>query len=126
MNKRLLLVEPHEYLRKLLGGFLSPGFEVIGAKDALEALAWLNTGWQPDVIVVGAQLPKISTVQFLSTIQHSGLHAGIPVAVLGEHPEDERRFLALGAQVYLAKPFDPLRLNEQINQILRPVLSPEP
>ncbi|MBL7805423.1 MAG: response regulator transcription factor [Saprospiraceae bacterium] len=125
MNKRILLVEHHEYLRKLLGGFFAPHFEVIGAKDALEALAWLNTGWQPDVIVVGAQLPKISTVQFLSTIKHSGLHAGIPVAVLGEKPEDEHPFLAMGAQVYLSKPFDPLVLNEQINRMIQPVFSPE-
>ncbi len=118
MNKRLLLVESHDSLRKLLGGFLSQYFEVTGAKDALEAMAWLGTGLAPDVILADAGLTRISGAQFVASLRNSGLHGDIPVLVIGDSPGEESYFLRLGANAYLEKPFDPLHLHQRLTALM--------
>lgn len=117
MNKRVLLVESHDHLRKLIGGFLSQYFEVTGAKDALEAMAWLGTGLAPDVILADAGLTKISGAQFVASLRNSGLHGDIPVVVIGDNPGDESFFRQLGAVAYLDKPFDPLHLQQRLAEL---------
>lgn len=121
MGKRLLLlVENHDHLRQMLGGFLSQHFEVVGARDGLEALSWLNSGLSPDAIVTGAQLPKISGPQFVEALRNSGLHRDIPVVVIGEQPSkqgEEQQFRQLGVDDYLGKPFDPLRLFDRLTAL---------
>lgn len=126
MNKRLLLVESHDHLRKLLGGFLSQSFDVTGARDALEAMAWLGAGLAPDVILADAGLAKISGAQFVTALRNSGLHGDIPVLVIGDDPEEEHRFLQNGASAYLDKPFDPLFLQQLLAKLTArvPAVSP--
>lgn len=120
MGKRLLLVESHDPLRQLLGGFLSRHFEVVGARDGLEALSWLNSGLSPDVIVTGARLSTISGPQFVATLRSSGLHQDIPVVVIGEKsadPDNEHQFQQLGIKEYFGKPFDPLHLVDRLSAL---------
>ncbi len=117
MNKRLLLVEGHDHLRKLLGGFLSQSFDVTGARDALEAMAWLGAGLAPDVILADAGLTKISGAQFVASLRNSGLHGDIPVVVIGDDVEHEHLFIQNGASAYLDKPFDPLFLQQLLAEL---------
>lgn len=117
MGKHILLIEHHEPLRRLLGGYFSTEYQVTGARDAVEALAWLGKGLQPDVILAGARLPHISTSQLLATLHNSGLHAGIPVIVLIDRPEEEARFLSMGAAACVGKPFDPLLLRQRLEAL---------
>lgn len=120
MTKRLLLVEHHDHLRTLLSGFLAPHFDVTGAKDGVEALAWLNTGLRPAAIVAGSRLNHISSQQLIATLHDSGLHRDIPVVVLGDAAPDSpdaEQFRRLGARDYLPKPFDPLRLHRRLAEL---------
>lgn len=118
MNKCILLVESHDNLRQLIGGFLSQTFEVTGAKDALEALAWLGAGLTPGVILADAALAKISGAQFVTALRNSGLHGDIPVVVIGEDPGEEQLFLRHGASAFLEKPFDPLYLQKLLAELI--------
>jgi CheY-like chemotaxis protein len=121
MLGRILLVEDHDSLRHLLGTFLSDKFEVVGAKNGLEALSWLRTGVLPDVIITDNEMPEINGAELLEQLQCTGLWSSIPVLVLGEVDDQHQetiRFKSLGAQDFIKKPFNPLALQEKILQIV--------
>lgn len=122
MNRRLLLVEDHDGLRRIIGSFLSEKFDVVGAKNGLEAMGWLSKGVMPDIIVTDSSMPELDGAALLSNLRCSGLWADIPVVVLGSDnadPEAEaQRFRLLGAYEYFAKPFSPTRLQDRLMDIV--------
>jgi CheY-like chemotaxis protein len=122
MNRRLLLVEDHDGLRRIIGNFLSDNFEVVGAKNGLEAMSWLSKGMMPDIIVTDSAMPEIDGATLLTNLRCSGLWADIPVVVLGSGNSDadseERQFKKLGAYEYFAKPFSPTRLQDRLMDIV--------
>ncbi len=123
MTRSLLLVEDHDGLRKIIGNFLSDKFDVLGAKNGLEAMSWLSKGVMPDVIVTDTSMPELDGAALLSNLRCSGLWADIPVVVLGsgtngdEHAE-EHLYRNLGAYDYFAKPFSPTQLQDRLIDII--------
>jgi CheY-like chemotaxis protein len=121
MLRRILLVEDHDSLRCLLGTFLSDKFEVVGAKNGLEAMTWLSKGMVPDVIITDNDMPEINGSELLRQLQCTGLWSKIPVLVLGEVEDSAKEaihYKLLGAQDFVRKPFNPLDLQEKIIQIV--------
>jgi CheY-like chemotaxis protein len=121
MLRRVLLVDDHDSLRRLLGKFLSDKFEVVGAKNGLEAMTWLSKGIVPDVIITDNDMPEMNGADLLFQLRCSGLWSGIPVVVMGEVEDSAKetlRFKQLGAQDFVNKPFNPLALQEKIIQII--------
>lgn len=122
MNRSLLLVEDHDGLRRIIGSFLSEKFDVVGAKNGLEAMSWLSKGVMPDIIVTDSAMPEIDGAALLSNLRCSGLWADIPVVVLGSGGSDDaaeaQRFKMLGAYEYFAKPFSPTQLQERLMDII--------
>lgn len=119
MHRRVLVVEDHDGFRHLIGSFLSKHYEVISAKNGLEAMTWLSTGVIPHVIVTDTRMPEINGEQLLQHLRCSGIFGDIPVVVMSEQgrEEDEARFRRLGASGYLKKPFNPTLLQERLDQI---------
>jgi len=122
MTRSLLLVEDHDGLRRIIGSFLSEKFNVVGAKNGLEAMTWLSKGMMPDIIVTDSAMPEIDGATLLSNLRCSSLWADIPVVVLGSGSADdaaeEQRFKLLGAYEYFAKPFSPTRLQDRLMDII--------
>lgn len=119
MSKQLLLVEDHDGLRRVIGSFLSKNFKVVGAKNGLEAMRWLQKGVQPDIIITDSAMPELDGAALLSNLRCSGLWADIPVVVLGSGKDDEaQQFMRLGAYEYFPKPFSPTRLEERLIDII--------
>ena len=120
MSRRLLLVEDHDGLRRVIGNFLSEKFDVLGAKNGLEAMSWLSKGIMPDVIVTDSAMPELDGEALLSNLRCSGLWADIPVVVLGSNEDEaeEGRFRMLGAYEYFAKPFSPTKLQNRLMDII--------
>ena len=119
MYRRVLVVEDHDGFRHLIGNFLSKKFEVISAKNGLEAMTWLSAGMIPHVIVTDTRMPEINGEQLLQHLRCSGIYGDIPVVVMSEQGKegDEARYKLLGASGYLKKPFNPTLLQERLDQI---------
>lgn len=119
MNRKVLLVEDHDSLRRVIGTFLSNRFDVTGAKNGLEAMGHLSRGFVPDVIVTDAMMPDLNGFQFLANLRCSGMYAGIPIVVISGSCNDEEaaRFRQLGVTDYFSKPFSPIQLQERLVQI---------
>jgi len=120
MNKKVLIVEDHDSLRYIIGAFLSKNFEVVGARNGLEAMGWLSKGVMPDVIVTDARMPELDGASFLSNIRCSGLFSKIPVVIISgaDSNDEEQQFQKLGISAYIRKPFNPIHLQDRLIQIV--------
>ncbi len=126
MNGKILLVEDHDGLRQLMGHYLSKSFEVVSAKNGLEAMGWLNRGISPDIILTDAEMPEITGFQLLSNLKCSGMYRHIPVFIVSgsEEPEEEHKFLKMGAVEFIRKPFNPEQLKDRLTNLFSPVSAP--
>ena len=121
MLRKVLLVEDHDNARRLVGNFLSGEFEVIGAKNGLEAMTWLSKGISPDIIITDQHMPEMDGDHLIRQLRCTGMWSDIPVVVLGESENSvqmSNHYTALGACAYFIKPFSPLVLREKLHQIV--------
>ena len=118
-QKSLLLIDDDQEFTQLLSEYLSPqGYQVTIANDGEAGLA-LATGTQRfDLILLDVMLPKLDGFEVLKRLRMSHL---TPVLMLTAKGDDfERIFgLELGADDYLAKPFNHRELSARIKAIVR-------
>lgn len=119
MKKKVLIIEGHDGLRRLMSIVLSPEFHVFTASDGIQALSWLGQGDIPDVILAESEMKGFSLEDFLTTLHSSGIYSTIPVMITGEDVNqlrnmDRRSFAVVKDYISLpAKPAD------MITRILR-------
>jgi CheY-like chemotaxis protein len=122
MSGRLLLVEDEPDI--LLIGRASlkrAGFDVVTARDGLQALAAVAEE-RPSVIVMDCLMPELDGFETCARLQADPATREIPIVFLTARSDTatHQRCLALGAVGCIAKPFDPLRLGEQVKALAFP------
>jgi DNA-binding response OmpR family regulator len=116
---KLLLIDDDRELTQMLGEFLEgEGFAVSAARTGAEGLKDVSAV-PPDLVVLDVMLPGGSGFDVLRSLR--GTHARLPVLMLTARGDDVDRILGLelGADDYLAKPFNPRELAARIRAILR-------
>ncbi len=124
MKKKILLIDDIKEFRALVKIFLSEKFEIITAKDGLEALAYLENGLVPDAIVTDLMMPRLDGYQLISRLKNNKQYKEIPVIVLSnidKHTEREK-LQKSGISGYLIKPFSPNELRENLEDMLTKAL----
>ena len=105
----ILVADDEESLMKLLKlSFGLEGFDVVTANDGLAAQEAFE-GNQPDAAVLDIGMPGIDGFGVLQFIRQ---RSNIPVILLTarDEPSYQRRALAAGADGYMTKPFDRVKL----------------
>lgn len=119
---RVLFVDDDALLRRLGEFALGQvgGMSVVTAASGPEALAAVERV-VPDVILLDYMMPGMDGDEVLATLQSSPATRDIPVVFLTAIDDDEERqaLLAAGAVGYLAKPFNPMTLAEDLKASLR-------
>ena len=126
--KRILIVEDSPTMRALLNSALE-GLEipvkVTEAASGFEALRCLPR--EPfDLIVTDINMPDINGLELVSFAKSNDAYRSIPLIIVSTEgaERDRERGLELGADAYLAKPFEPENLREVVVDLLsRDVLS---
>ena len=116
--KRLLIVDDDQGLVNLLKRFLeAEGFQVDAAYDHPSGLKAALSG-DHAILILDVMLPGGSGFELLKVLRQQ---SGMPVLLLTARGEAVDRILGLeiGADDYLAKPFDPRELVARIRAILR-------
>ena len=78
---------------------------------------------RPGLILLDVMLPEMSGFEICRALKSDPETRSIPIIFLTARamPVDIKEALAMGAVGYLAKPFDPMTLVTQINEILAPL-----
>jgi len=114
----LLLVDDDRRIRDLLSRFLlGEGYRVTTAETAAEARAKLDN-LKFDLLVLDVMMPGETGFELAKAIRTSST---VPILILTALDEQENRIegLELGADDYVAKPFEPRELSLRIASILR-------
>ena len=120
MKKKILLIDDIKEFRALVKIFLSSRYEVITARDGLEALSLLESGLTPDVIVTDLMMPRLDGYQLISRLKNEESFKNIPVIVLSnvDKRQDREELSSKGIYGYLNKPFSPDELREGLYHML--------
>lgn len=114
----LLIVDDDRRIRDLLSRYLSAeGYRVTTAETETEARAQL-VGIAFDLLILDVMMPGESGLELAKAIRADSM---VPILMLTARAEKEKRIegLEIGADDYLAKPFEPRELSLRIANILR-------
>ena len=117
-KNRILVVDDDVALCDLLKEYLGRfGYEVSGAHDSDSGLDRIR-GDHPDLVVLDVMIPRVDGFEVLKEIRK---FSNVPVVMLTARGElsDKVVGLELGADDYLAKPFEPRELVARIQTVLR-------
>lgn len=118
---RVLVVEDDRDLSRLMAAHLaSEGYDVVRAREAAAALELVGAG-RVDVVVLDLMLPRISGDGLLVRLREREGTRDLPVIVVSAKDAVWAKvdLLRLGADDYLAKPFDLDELTARIEALLR-------
>ena len=119
--KRILITEDSPTMRSLLISTIETldGYEIVEAASGFEALRLLPRG-KVDLIITDINMPDINGLELISYVKNNPNYRDIPLFIIStERSErDKEKGLALGADEYLIKPFDPVKLQELIKKYI--------
>ena len=99
---------------------LDPDLELMSASSGAEALAILQGGFQPDVVLLDVMMPGMDGPQTLARLRDIEGVKDTPVIFMTARGQarERSRYLSLGAQGVILKPFDPVSLASDLRDLL--------
>jgi CheY-like chemotaxis protein len=116
--KRVALIDDDADFRRLVRRWLEPRYRVDSYEGAEELLA---SGSLPDLVISDVKMPGLNGFRFCEAMRRDPRLARVPFLFLTGVDCDEGFLLGLeaGADAYLAKPVERLRLLEKAAELLR-------
>lgn len=118
MEYTILVADDEKEIRELLRLYLeNAGYKVIEAEDGQQALELLQNK-EIDLCLLDIMMPKIDGYHVLQELRKE---SNIPVVVISAKGADSEKILGLnlGADDYMAKPFNPLEAVARVNSNIR-------
>lgn len=116
---KILLIEDEPDLRKSIKQYLhQEGYLVESAADYIKASEKVSD-YDYDCILVDITLPKGSGLDIIKQLKENNSKAGIIIISAKNSADDKIIGLDIGADDYLAKPFNLAELNSRIKALLR-------
>lgn len=118
---RILVVDDEEEIRELLDEYLTrSGYQVTTVADGVQLKAHLSQEGFPDLILLDIMLPGEDG---FSLCQYIRRESSVPIIMLTAVSEETDQIIGLeiGADDYIAKPFNPRHLIARIKAVLRRV-----
>jgi len=117
---KILLVEDSKISRKIMEAELKKmGHSCTSASDGLEGLKMAKE-MMPDLILLDVMLPSMNGFKICRLLKFDKRYKKIPIIMLTTRDEqkDQKIGLATGADFYMAKPFDPVKLDAEMKRLL--------
>lgn len=118
MSYKILIADDEPEIRNLLRLYLeNENYEIIEAEDGQQALNLLRRH-KPDLCILDIMMPRMDGFHVLQEIRKE---SNVPVMILSAKDADVEKILGLnlGADDYLAKPFNPLEAVARVNSNIR-------
>ncbi len=123
MAYNVLVVDDSRSMRKVIIKTLKlSGFdigEIYEASNGKEALEVLDSNWV-DLILSDIHMPVMNGIEFVKNLRKNEMYKDIPVILITTESNEERlnEAMALGAQGYIRKPFQPEQIREYLTGIM--------
>ena len=124
MISKILIADDEPHIRLLLGRILEEfedrGVEVLTANDGAQALEIIEKE-QPGLIFLDVMMPKIDGFEVCRKVKSDlGLENIFIVMLTAKGQEtDKKQGLEVGANTYITKPFDPDKIMQIVEQLLK-------
>ncbi len=118
MGAKILVVDDEAKIVKLVRSYLEQaGYTVVTATDGQTALIQARRE-KPDLVILDLMLPGIDGLEVARALRRAG---DTPIIMLTARVDDTDRIigLELGADDYVAKPFNPRELVARVRAVLR-------
>ena len=119
-RKKILIVDDEANVRLLVANLLGKDYTILKAANGEEAID-IARREKPGLILMDIMMPRMDGYTACHTIKRDKAIAGIPVVMLTALGYGLNKALAreMGAEGYLAKPFDPDMLIETVEGFLK-------
>lgn len=116
----LLIVEDNPELRKYIRSIFEAEYQIIEANDGQEGIE-KATEQVPDIVICDLMMPRLDGFGFCKAIKTNQLTSHIPVVMLTAKANltDRLEGLTLGADDYIAKPFDREELQVRTRNLVK-------
>jgi two-component system, OmpR family, alkaline phosphatase synthesis response regulator PhoP len=121
MSQRILVVDDDRQIVRLIASYLDQaGYQVLTAYDGATALRTIRTE-RPDLVVLDLMLPDQDGWAITRIVRADPSQASLPIIMLTARAEDTDKIvgLELGADDYIAKPFNPREVLARVRAVLR-------
>ena len=118
-GRRVLLVDDEDDIRSIAELSLRAlgGWDVRTAASGVEALGATRDD-AFDVIVLDVMMPELDGPSTLRRLREDGVQTPVVFLTAKVQPTDRRALEEAGAAGMLAKPFDPMRLSDELARVL--------
>jgi two-component system chemotaxis response regulator CheY len=121
VNKKVLVVDDSATMRSLLVSTLEEidGIDTVQASNGFEALKALPMQ-SFDLVLTDINMPEINGLEIVHFIKNNQAYRKIPLIIVSTErgQADIQKGLALGAQKYITKPFDPEQVKKTVKELL--------
>ena len=119
-SRTVLLVDDDPVMRAFLERTVASEYDVATAPDGAAALDRVRRGGV-DLVVADLQMPELDGFAFTEALRADEQTARLPVLILSGSDKSENRIrcLRLGADDFVAKPFNPEELMARIANLFR-------
>lgn len=121
MSKTILVVDDSVSMRQMVTFTLKgAGFEVVEAGDGKEAVAKLNGGAKPNLVITDLNMPNMDGISLIKEIRGMAAHKFTPVLMLTTESADDKKKegQAAGATGWIVKPFNPEQMLATIKKVM--------
>ena len=119
--RSILAVDDSPSMRKMVSFTLSSaGFKVVEAVDGVDALEKAQAE-NFDLVLADQNMPRLDGIGLTRRLRAHPRYKGTPILILTTESSDQMKQAgrAAGATGWLVKPFDPVRLIEVIQKVIR-------
>jgi len=99
----------------------SAGHDVVSAVDGVDGLNKASVGAPVDLVITDVNMPNMDGLTLVKELRRLPQYRGVPLLVLTTESSSEKKQegRAAGATGWLVKPFDPNKLIEVIQKVIR-------
>ena len=121
MSQTVLVVDDSVSMRQMVTFTLKgAGYEVVEAGDGKEAVAKLNGGAKPNLVITDLNMPNMDGIELIKEIRGMAAHKFTPVLMLTTESADSKKKegQSAGATGWIVKPFNPDQMIATIKKVL--------
>lgn len=125
MSAKVLVVDDDQEICELLDEYLTKqGYQITTVNDGEQMKAKLERCGYPDLILLDVMLPGDDGFTLCQWVRR---HSSVPIIMLTAVSDDTDQIIGLeiGADDYIAKPFNPRHLNARIKAVMRRITATE-